>query len=118
VKIYPPSKSRQIRFRSTGETGVVGIDTRADTDHVAVVTEYGKSPADQEFPTTSAGCQEAFGFITGFGGVPQVGMGAPASSRGRGVVKCILGNFIPLVDELKCKLTMAACIDRCGSSYG
>jgi transposase len=34
---------------------VVGIDTHADTHHVAVVTEYGKPLADQAFPTTAAG---------------------------------------------------------------
>lgn len=33
---------------------VVGIDTHADTHHVAVVTEYGKPRGDREFPTTSA----------------------------------------------------------------
>ncbi|WP_394253082.1 IS110 family RNA-guided transposase [Arthrobacter pityocampae] len=53
---------------------VVGIDTHADTHHVAVVTEYGKPLGDQAFPTTTAGYQEALHFITGFGEVLQVGM--------------------------------------------
>lgn len=53
---------------------VVGIDTHADTHHVAVVTEYGKPLGDRAFPTTSAGYQEVLGFITGLGQVLQVGM--------------------------------------------
>lgn len=53
---------------------VIGVDTHADTHHVAVVTEYGKPLADQEFPTTAAGYREALTFITGFGDILQVGM--------------------------------------------
>lgn len=53
---------------------VVGVDTHADTHHIAVVTEYGKPLADQEFPTTAAGYQGALTFVTGFGDVLQVGM--------------------------------------------
>jgi transposase len=53
---------------------VVEVDTHADTHHVAVVTEYGKPLADQEFPTNAAGYREVFSFITGFGDVLQVGM--------------------------------------------
>lgn len=30
---------------------VVGVDTHADTHHVAVVSEYGKPIADHAFPT-------------------------------------------------------------------
>ncbi|WP_258059164.1 IS110 family transposase [Arthrobacter sp. B1805] len=53
---------------------VVGIDTHADTHHVAVVTEYGKPLGDQAFPTTAAGYRDVLAFITGFGEVLQVGM--------------------------------------------
>lgn len=34
---------------------IVGVDTHADTHHVAVVTEYGKPIADQKFAATAAG---------------------------------------------------------------
>lgn len=57
-----------------GSRVVVGVDTHADTHHVAVITEYGKPIADQAFPTTAAGYREALTFITGFGEVLQVGM--------------------------------------------
>jgi hypothetical protein len=32
-----------------------GVDTHADTHHVAVVSEHGKELADREFPTTANG---------------------------------------------------------------
>ena len=53
---------------------VIGVDTHADTHHVAVVTEYGKPLADRAFPTTATGYREALAFLTGFGDVLQVGM--------------------------------------------
>jgi transposase len=53
---------------------VVGVDTHADTHHVAIVTEYGKPLADREFPTTATGYREVLHFITAFGEVLQVGM--------------------------------------------
>jgi transposase len=53
---------------------VVGVDTHADTHHVAIVTEYGKPLADREFPTTATGYREILHFITAFGEVLQVGM--------------------------------------------
>ncbi|MGW4371924.1 IS110 family transposase [Nocardia takedensis] len=33
----------------------VGVDTHADTHHVAVVNEHGKKLTDREFPTTATG---------------------------------------------------------------
>lgn len=51
-----------------------GIDTHADTHHVAVITEYGRPLADHEFPTTAARYREIVAFITDLGDVIQVGM--------------------------------------------
>ncbi len=53
---------------------VVGIDTHAETHHVAVITEYGKPLGDQKFPTTAAGYRGARRFMTGLGEVQQVRM--------------------------------------------
>lgn len=53
---------------------VVGIDTHADTHHVAVITEYGRPVADQEFPTTATGYRDIVSSITAHGDVLQVGM--------------------------------------------
>lgn len=52
---------------------IAGIDTHADTHHVAIITEYGRPVADEEFPATDSGYRKIFGFITGFG--PVIGVG-------------------------------------------
>jgi transposase len=46
---------------------IAGIDTHADTHHVAVITETGQHLADREFPATGSGHQEIIDFMTGFG---------------------------------------------------
>jgi transposase len=53
---------------------IAGIDTHADTHHVAVITEYGRPVADQEFPATGPGYREILDFITTFGPVSGVGV--------------------------------------------
>ncbi|MFM9432770.1 IS110 family transposase [Arthrobacter sp. MP_2.3] len=53
---------------------IVGVDTHADTHHVAVVTEYGKPIADQKFAATAAGYSELLSFITNHGTVTAVGV--------------------------------------------
>lgn len=51
---------------------IVGVDTHADTHHVAVVTEYGKPIADQKFAATAAGYTNLLHFITSHGTVSAV----------------------------------------------
>jgi transposase len=53
---------------------IAGIDTHADTHHVAVITETGLHLADREFPATGSGHQEIIDFMTGFGPVVAVGV--------------------------------------------
>lgn len=53
---------------------IVGVDTHADTHHVAVVTEYGKPIGDQKFAATAAGYSDLLRFITGHGMVKAVGV--------------------------------------------
>lgn len=53
---------------------IVGVDTHADTHHVAVVTEYGKPIADQKFTATAAGYNALLDFITSHGTVSAVGV--------------------------------------------
>jgi transposase len=52
---------------------IAGIDTHADTHHVAIITEYGRPVADEEFPATGSGYRKIFDFIAGFG--PVIGVG-------------------------------------------
>ncbi|MCP9001569.1 transposase, partial [Pseudarthrobacter sp. RMG13] len=53
---------------------IAGIDTHADTHHVAVITETGVHIADKEFLAVSSGYQKIITFITGFGQVVAVGV--------------------------------------------
>lgn len=53
---------------------IAGIDTHADTHHVAVITETGLHLADREFPATGSGHQVIIDFMTGFGPVLAVGV--------------------------------------------
>lgn len=72
-----------------------GIDTHADTIHVAAIDHWGRELDDKEFPTTPTGYRDALGFLAGFGEVAAVGIegtssygtGSPASPVS-GVWKC------------------------------
>ena len=68
---------------------VGGVDTHADTMHVAVLTLVGRKLADQEFPTTGSGYRSAIGFLTGHGAVEAVGVEG-TSSYGAGFTKALI----------------------------
>ncbi|GAA5066660.1 IS110 family RNA-guided transposase [Nocardia callitridis] len=51
-----------------------GVDTHADTHHVAVVSEHGKKIADREFPTTATGYMAIGQWITSLGHVARIGI--------------------------------------------
>jgi transposase len=53
---------------------IAGIDTHADTHHVAVISETGRHLADQEFLAVGSGYRDIIGFITGFGPVIAAGV--------------------------------------------
>jgi transposase len=53
---------------------IAGIDTHADTHHVAVISETGEHLADQEFLAVGSGYRKIIEFITGFGPVAVVGV--------------------------------------------
>lgn len=72
---------------STGPLGVVGgIDTHADTIHVAVIDEIGRELDDAEFPTTPSGYTTALSFLTGFGHLRAIGIEG-TSSYGAGIAR-------------------------------
>ncbi|MGW4368007.1 IS110 family transposase [Nocardia takedensis] len=52
----------------------VGVDTHADTHHVAVVNEHGRKLADREFPTTAAGYVAVEQWLHTIGTVVRVGI--------------------------------------------
>jgi transposase len=53
---------------------IAGVDTHADTHHVAIITEHGKHVADKEFLAVGSGYRKIFAFITEFGPVLGVGI--------------------------------------------
>jgi transposase len=72
-------------FSSSGLVGVLGgIDTHADTLHVAAIDTLGRPLGDQEFPTTPDGYRHALSFLTGFGDLAGIGIEG-TSSYGAGI---------------------------------
>jgi transposase len=53
---------------------IAGIDTHAETHHVAVISETGERLADKEFLATGSGYRKIIEFITGFGIVLAIGV--------------------------------------------
>lgn len=53
---------------------IAGIDTHADTHHVAIITDTGQHLAAREFPAAGAGYQGIIDFITGLGPVLAAGV--------------------------------------------
>jgi transposase/DNA-binding XRE family transcriptional regulator len=67
--------------------GVIGgVDTHADTIHVALIDEHGRAMRDQEFPTTPAGYRAALAFLIGAGKLLVVGVEG-TSSYGIGLTR-------------------------------
>ena len=65
---------------------VGGVDTHADTIHVAAIDTLGRAWGDQEFPTTPAGYAQALVFLTGFGNLVLIGIEG-TSSYGAGLTR-------------------------------
>lgn len=63
-----------------------GIDTHADTIHVAVIDEQGRPIGDREFVTTPAGYRAALAFLVGHGRLGVVGIEG-TSSYGIGMTR-------------------------------
>lgn len=53
---------------------IAGIDTHADTHHVALITEYGKRLGDRKFLAVGSGYREIAAYLTSFGPVTAVGV--------------------------------------------
>ncbi|KRE94609.1 hypothetical protein ASG76_09325 [Nocardioides sp. Soil774] len=70
------------------ETGTIfgGIDTHADTIHVAAIEAWGRQLGDQELPTTPTGYRNALAFLTGHGAVTGIGIEG-TRSYGTGIAR-------------------------------
>lgn len=63
-----------------------GVDTHADTIHVAAIDPWGRSLDDEEFATTPAGYRQALEFLTDLGQVIGIGIEG-TSSYGVGITR-------------------------------
>lgn len=53
---------------------IAGIDTHADTHHVALITDYGKHLGDRKFLAVGSGYREIAAYLTSVGPVTAVGV--------------------------------------------
>ncbi|MFW3464251.1 IS110 family transposase [Streptomyces microflavus] len=74
-----------------------GVDSHADTIHVAVITGRGGHVADAEFPTTSAGYAAAVAFLNAHGTVTAVGVEG-TSSYGPGFTRAARHTGLTVVE--------------------
>ncbi|MFD9476576.1 transposase, partial [Streptomyces nojiriensis] len=82
----------------TGGQGVFGgVDSHADTIHVAVITDNGGHLADAEFPTTTAGYTAALAFLGAHGDVIAIGVEGTAS-YGTGFTRAARADGLTVVE--------------------
>jgi transposase len=67
---------------------VIGADTHLDTVHLAVITDSGKTLADNEFPTSPAGYHDALEWARSFGAIAIAGVEG-TSSYGAGLTRVL-----------------------------
>lgn len=63
-----------------------GVDTHADTIHVAAIDDLGRELGDREFPTTPAGYRDAMAYLIGYGTLSVIGIEG-TSSYGTGLTR-------------------------------
>ncbi len=79
---------------------IVGIDTHANTHHVAVVDRAGRRLGDAGFPATAAGYAAVAAFIGSYGTVLRVGV-AGTHSYGAGVTTHLAGDGFDVVEVIR-----------------
>ena len=76
---------------------IAGIDTHADTHHVAVINEYGKPLADREFLAVGSGYRKIVDFITSYGTVTAVGVEG-TGSYGAELARALRGEGLTVLE--------------------
>jgi transposase len=79
---------------------IAGIDTHADTHHVAVITDTGRHLADKEFPAAGSGYQGIMEFIAEFGPVLAVGVEG-TGSYGAELSRVLVRGGIHVVEVMR-----------------
>jgi transposase len=77
---------------------IAGIDTHADTHHVAIINEHGKPLADKEFLAVGSGYRKIVDFITGYGSVSAVGIEG-TGTYGAELAKILRGEELSVLRE-------------------
>lgn len=77
-----------------------GIDTHANTHHVAVIDELGRHLDDHEFPTTAQGLTAIYAFLVSFGTLIRVGIEGTAS-YGAGVTALLRSYDITVREVIR-----------------
>ncbi|MDV2980523.1 UNVERIFIED_CONTAM: transposase [Actinomycetes bacterium ARC8] len=76
---------------------IAGIDTHADTHHVAVINEHGKPLADREFLAVGSGYRKIIDFITSYGTVIAVGVEG-TGSYGVEIARTLSGEGLTVLE--------------------
>lgn len=79
------------------QTVFAGVDSHADTLHVAVISDNGGHLADAEFTTTAAGYAAALAFLDAHGHVSAIGVEG-TSSYGAGFTRAARSHGHPVVE--------------------
>jgi transposase len=77
-----------------------GVDTHADTIHVAVINSLGRALADREFPTTADGYRDALAFLIHQGTVEVIGVEG-TSSYGAGITRAARAAGIEIREVIR-----------------
>jgi transposase len=76
---------------------IAGIDTHADTHHVAVINEHGKPLADKEFLAVGSGYRKIIEFITSHGTAIAVGVEG-TGSYGAELARTLRGEGLSVLE--------------------
>ena len=81
-------------------TVIGGIDTHADTIHVAALDPWGRELGDKELPTTPTGYRQALDFLAGHGEVTGIGIEG-TSSYGVGITRAAVDAGLEVFEVLR-----------------
>jgi len=79
---------------------VAGIDTHADTHHVAVIDITGQELGDDQFPATARGYADLADFVTNFGNITRVGVEG-TGSYGAGITRHLQALRVEVVEIIR-----------------
>ncbi|GAA4811847.1 IS110 family transposase [Tomitella cavernea] len=77
-----------------------GVDTHAETIHVAAIDDRGQPQADHEYPTTPAGYRKAIAFLHSRGRVRVVGVEG-TSSYGAGITRALSAEGLTVAEAIR-----------------